>query len=64
VVKNEGPDFFVEVEKVPVPEIGPNEILIKLNATGLCLSDIHFMLNDWKLPKMSDIGTQVRILRT
>lgn len=22
VVKNEGPDFYVEVEKVPVPEIG------------------------------------------
>lgn len=22
VVKNEGPDFYVEVEQVPVPEIG------------------------------------------
>lgn len=22
VVKNEGPDFYVSVEKVPVPEIG------------------------------------------
>ena len=35
-----------------------DEILIKLNATGLCLSDIHFMLNDWNLPKMSDLGTK------
>ncbi|KIW65464.1 hypothetical protein PV04_07722 [Phialophora macrospora] len=58
VVKNEGPDFYVEVEKVPVPEIGPNDVLIKLNATGLCLSDIHFMLNDWNLPKMSELGTK------
>jgi D-arabinose 1-dehydrogenase-like Zn-dependent alcohol dehydrogenase len=37
---------------------GPNDVLIKLNATGLCLSDIHFMLNDWNLPKMSDLGTK------
>ena len=37
---------------------GPDEILIKLNATGLCLSDIHFMLNDWNLPKMSSLGTK------
>lgn len=22
VVKNEGPDFYVEIEQVPVPEIG------------------------------------------
>lgn len=58
VVKNEGPDFYVEVEKVPVPEIGPNDVLIKLNATGLCLSDIHFMLNDWAFPKMSELGVK------
>ncbi|EXJ83014.1 hypothetical protein A1O3_06831 [Capronia epimyces CBS 606.96] len=58
VVKNEGPDFYVEVEKVPVPEIGPQDVLIKLNATGICLSDIHFMLADWNLPKMSELGTK------
>jgi propanol-preferring alcohol dehydrogenase len=32
--------------------------LIKLNATGLCLSDVHFMLNDWAMPKMSSLGTK------
>lgn len=80
VVVNEGPDFHVEVQMVPVPEISmlaydplafppptrtwltglvePNEVLIKLNATGLCMSDVHFMLNDWALPKMSDLGTK------
>lgn len=26
--KNEGPDFYVEVEKVPVPEIGELELAI------------------------------------
>jgi len=37
---------------------GPDDVLIKMNATGLCLSDIHFMLNDWALPKMSEMGTK------
>jgi len=58
VVKNEGPDFYIEVENVPVPEIGPEDVLIKLNATGLCMSDVHFMMNDWALPKMSELGTK------
>ncbi|KEF62516.1 uncharacterized protein A1O9_00489 [Exophiala aquamarina CBS 119918] len=56
VVKNEGPDFFVAVEKLPVPKIGPFEVLIKLNVTGLCLTDVHFMMNDWAFPKMSEMG--------
>jgi threonine dehydrogenase-like Zn-dependent dehydrogenase len=77
VVVNEGPDFYVEVQDVPVPEpgtshrerralkdvqslryLGPTDVLIKLNATGVCHSDLHFMLNDWAVPKMSDLGTK------
>lgn len=79
VVVNEGPDFRIEVKKVPVPEIGmstihysrktlyvlmwhgslgPDDVLIKINATGLCMSDVHFMLNDWAQPPMSTFGTQ------
>ncbi|CAN8104104.1 unnamed protein product [Discula destructiva] len=57
VVVNEGPNFEVQVKKVPVPEIGPDDVLIKLNATGLCMSDVHFMMNDWALPPMSSFGT-------
>lgn len=38
--------------------VGPTDVLIKLNATGICHSDIHFMLNDWALPKMSALGTK------
>jgi propanol-preferring alcohol dehydrogenase len=44
--------------KVPVPEPGPREVLIKLNATGLCMSDVHYMMPDIGLPKMSDLGTR------
>ncbi|KAF1982375.1 GroES-like protein [Aulographum hederae CBS 113979] len=58
VVVNEGQDFRVEVQDVPVPEPGPNDVLLKLNATGLCMSDVHFMMNDWAVPKMSECGVQ------
>ncbi|EMF08070.1 alcohol dehydrogenase [Sphaerulina musiva SO2202] len=46
VVVNYGPDFHLEVQDVPVPKPGPGQLLIKLNVTGLCGSDIHFMAND------------------
>ncbi|KAL4861696.1 hypothetical protein BDV12DRAFT_203750 [Aspergillus spectabilis] len=58
VVVNEGPDFRVEVQMVPVPEIGPEDVLIKLNVTGICHSDIHFMANDLGLGSMSSYGTK------
>jgi D-arabinose 1-dehydrogenase-like Zn-dependent alcohol dehydrogenase len=45
-------DVFADVQSAE-----PDEILIKLNATGLCLSDVHFMLNDWAVPKMTSLGT-------
>lgn len=38
--------------------LGPNDVLIKLNATGICYSDIHYMLNDLPMPKMSDFGVR------
>lgn len=37
---------------------GPNDILIKLNATGLCYSDIHYMLGDLPIPSMSQFGVR------
>lgn len=58
VVLNNGPDFELVVEDVPVPEPGADEVLLKLNATGLCFSDIHYMLEDLPMPKMSDFGVR------
>ncbi|KAH7078276.1 chaperonin 10-like protein [Paraphoma chrysanthemicola] len=58
VVVNEGPDFKLQVEDVPVPEPGPNDVLIRLNATGICYSDIHYMLNDLAVPAMSVFGVR------
>ncbi len=57
VVRNPGPDFHLEVVDVDVPEPGPTELLLRLNCTGLCMSDVHYMLNDLPLPKqMQDFG--------
>lgn len=58
VVLNNGPDFELKVEDVPVPEPGPDEVLLRLNATGLCFSDIHYMLEDLPMPKMSDFNVR------
>ncbi|KAL1848847.1 hypothetical protein Plec18170_007863 [Paecilomyces lecythidis] len=48
--------FELNVQDVPVPSPGPEELLIKLNVTGLCYSDIHYMLEDLPLPRMSHFG--------
>ena len=37
---------------------GPNDVLIKLNTTGICYSDIHYMLNDLPFPTMSSFGVR------
>ncbi|CEL10372.1 Putative Alcohol dehydrogenase, class V [Aspergillus calidoustus] len=57
VIENAGPDFRVRVETVPVPQPGPNDILIKLNVTGLCQSDVHYMLDDLGI-SMSTFGVR------
>ena len=34
--------------EAPVPEIGPDEVLIRVNATGICGTDIHIWnWDDW-----------------
>ncbi|CAG8193843.1 unnamed protein product [Penicillium olsonii] len=58
VVVNEGPSFHLEVQMVPVPEPGPDDILIRLNYTGICSSDIHMMQGDLGLPPMSSFGVR------
>lgn len=35
-----------------------DELLVRLNVTGLCMSDVHYMLNDWAVPPMSQFGVR------
>jgi threonine dehydrogenase-like Zn-dependent dehydrogenase len=36
------------MEQVPLPEIGPNEVLIKLEKTAICGTDLHiYKWDEW-----------------
>ena len=35
------------IEEVPVPEVGPGQILVKIAATGVCHTDLHAADGDW-----------------
>lgn len=36
------------LKEVPVPEIGPNDVLLKIEATSICGTDLHiFQWDDW-----------------
>ncbi|PYH89645.1 hypothetical protein BO71DRAFT_453286 [Aspergillus ellipticus CBS 707.79] len=48
VVNEFGPEFEVLVQDVAIP----------LHATGLCYSDIHYMSEDFPLPRMKDHGVR------
>lgn len=40
----------VELQEVPIPEIGPEEVLIKVGGAGLCHSDLHILDMDESWP--------------
>jgi propanol-preferring alcohol dehydrogenase len=37
----------LKIERLPVPEPGPGEVLIKVTACGVCHSDLHAIDGDW-----------------
>lgn len=41
LVNYESGKYKVEIRDVPIPEIGPKEILMKVKAVGVCGSDLH-----------------------
>lgn len=43
-------DRRVEVEDYPVPELGPDDVLLRVSHCGVCGSDIHFVLEGWGQP--------------
>ncbi|KAK7538395.1 chaperonin 10-like protein [Phyllosticta citribraziliensis] len=45
--KNSGPIVFKEI---PVPEPGPDEVLINIKYSGVCHTDLHAWHGDWPLP--------------
>ncbi|MEE4162896.1 MAG: L-threonine 3-dehydrogenase [Woeseiaceae bacterium] len=42
------PERGIWMEDLPPPEVGPNDVLIKVNKTAICGTDIHiFQWDDW-----------------
>ncbi len=43
----------LQLEEVPKPEAGPEQIIVKIEASGLCHTDIHAAHGDWPVkPKL------------
>jgi threonine dehydrogenase-like Zn-dependent dehydrogenase len=38
------------VEERPVPEVGPNDVLLEVSHCGVCGSDLHFVVEGWGQP--------------
>ncbi|GHH78042.1 hypothetical protein GCM10017772_40620 [Promicromonospora soli] len=39
----------LQVMDVPVPEPGPGEVLVRIETSGLCHTDIHAARGDWRV---------------
>ena len=37
----------LSIDEVPVPEVGPGQILVKIEACGVCHTDLHAADGDW-----------------
>jgi 6-hydroxycyclohex-1-ene-1-carbonyl-CoA dehydrogenase len=38
-----GPDTGIRVEDIPIPQVGPDQILVKVAACGACHTDLHYI---------------------
>ncbi len=59
------------IEYVPVPEPGPDQILVRIAATGVCHTDLHAIKGDWPvkptapfIPGHEGVGTVVGVGRS
>ena len=44
----EKPEVGLWMKRVPVPELGPNDVKIKIKKTAICGTDVHiYQWNDW-----------------
>lgn len=44
----EKPEVGLWMKRVPIPEVGPNDVKIKIHKTAICGTDVHiYQWNDW-----------------
>jgi propanol-preferring alcohol dehydrogenase len=48
----EAPGTSLVLKEVPVPEPGPEQVLIRVGACGVCRTDLHILDGDLKHPKL------------
>lgn len=55
-----GQKQIAKFEHLPVPEPGPTEVLLKIEAAGLCRSDLHILIiQDPRLPEKMVMGHEI-----
>ncbi|MBY5931926.1 alcohol dehydrogenase AdhP [Tateyamaria omphalii] len=37
----------LDIREVPVPQIGPRDVLVRVRASGVCHTDLHAAMGDW-----------------
>ena len=40
----------IDVREIPVPALGPDDVLIEIDFCGICGTDLHFGLDGWGAP--------------
>ncbi len=40
----------LRIEDRPVPDAGPDQVVVRIEASGLCHTDIHAARGDWPVP--------------
>ncbi len=43
-------EHTIGVERVPVPSLGPSQVLLRVSHCGICGTDLHMMMEDWGTP--------------
>jgi threonine dehydrogenase-like Zn-dependent dehydrogenase len=42
----------ISVEQVPMPRVGPFQVMLEVSHCGICGTDLHMMMEDWGRPGM------------
>lgn len=50
------------IEKVPMPEPGPGELLVRIKASGVCHTDVHQWRGDWPSRRAMMEANNIRII--
>src|ERR1039458_7904064 len=40
----------IAVEEIPVPDVGPSQVLLQISHCGICGTDLHMVMEDWGRP--------------